>query len=92
MQQLPLFVREVGQQRIGDEVEHLLQLLGAGALVSDEGDERPVEMVEKFGDDLVLFLETIEDRTTPSTRRRCGKTLTSSRVWWPVTIRQYCSQ
>jgi hypothetical protein len=48
---------------IGDEVEHLLQLLGAGALVSDEGDERPVEMVEKFGDDLVLFLETIEDRT-----------------------------
>ena len=45
VQQLALLVGQVREQRVGEQVEHLLQLLQCPPSSSaDEGDERPVDV------------------------------------------------
>jgi hypothetical protein len=65
VQQLTLLVGQVREQRVRDQVEHLLQLLRARLLVRDEGDQGPVEVVEQLGDDLVLLPQPVDDGSRP---------------------------
>ena len=87
--QLALLVGEVGERRVGEEVDRAAHGLHALLVPGDEGDERAVHTLEQVGDRLVLPLS--RSSTGPragSERRRCGKMPPSSRVWWPVTKRQ----
>lgn len=59
--QFVLFVREMRQQRVGENVRRPAEL-GEVARVGDEIDQRAVEALQDVMDDGVLFAQSVDDR------------------------------